>query len=41
MKYGKLQTTIIEIATLSLLLYSDRSSKVGELCALLDGEDLQ
>jgi len=41
MKYGKLQTTVTEKATFSLLLYSDRSSKVGELCALPDGEDLQ
>jgi len=40
MKYGELQTTVIERATFSLLLYRDRSSKVGELCALPDAEDL-
>jgi len=41
MKHGNLQTTISEITTFSLLLYGDRSSKVGELCSLPDEADLQ
>jgi len=40
MKYGTPQTMITKIAIFSLLFYSDRSSKVGELCAIPDGEDL-
>jgi len=41
MKYGKLQTKVTKRAAFSLLLYNDKSSKVGELCDLPDGEDLQ